>query len=71
MEYDPHSGLAKTTFNLELVDTVRNSIARDCRLTLRIMASKLNVNKESIRFVFTTDLSKKNLCEVCAPQYAS
>lgn len=55
VEDKPHSWWPKNTSNLKSVDT-RNSLTRDHQQTLKIMASELNVNKESIRFITITDL---------------
>jgi hypothetical protein len=62
VEDDLRSGRPKTTSNPELVDKVRNLLARDCQLTPRMTASELNVNKESKQSIITTDLGKRKIC---------
>jgi hypothetical protein len=45
MEEDPCRGPLKMASNPELVDKVRNLVAGDCWLTLRMMGSELIVNE--------------------------
>lgn len=54
-----------------LTDSAHNFLARDCPLTLKIMASELSVNKELIMCVIITDIDKRKICvKFCAPQFA-
>jgi hypothetical protein len=53
-----------------LMDSAHSVLARDCLLTLRMMASELSVNKEFIRSAFITDLDKRKIyVKFCAPQF--
>jgi hypothetical protein len=58
VENDHHCGQLKITSNAELVDKVCSFLVRDHQLTCKSMASELNVNKESIMSIITTDLGK-------------
>jgi hypothetical protein len=53
-----------------LMDSAHNFLARDCSLTLKMMASELSVNKEFIRCAFITDLDKRKIyVKFCAPEF--
>lgn len=53
------------------MDSAYNFLARDCPLTLGMMASELSVNKEMIRCAFITDLDKRKIyVKFYAPQFA-
>jgi IS30 family transposase len=41
------------------VDKVRNLLAENCSLSLRMIASELNATKETIRSTVTRDLGKR------------
>jgi hypothetical protein len=51
----------KTAPKSELVDNVHALLETDRRLTLTMIASKVNVNKVSVRSIITTDLGKRKI----------
>lgn len=54
-----------------LTDSEHNFLARDCPLTLQMMASELSVNTDLIRCAFIIALDKRKIyVKFCAPQFA-
>ena len=64
---DARSGRPSTARTDENVESVRRLLTEGRRITLQVMADRLNVGKESVRRIVTEDLGKKkDLLEICS-----
>ncbi|XP_041369571.1 protein GVQW3-like [Gigantopelta aegis] len=65
---DQTSGRPKTTKTDENIKTVQKLVRSDRRLTIRMMAEMLSMNKESIRKILIEDLSMRKVCAKLVPK---
>ena len=66
VEDDPNSGRPSTTKTADNIGKVKELVRSDCRLTVRIMAEKLNINHESVRTILSEELNMRSVCQDCA-----
>ena len=67
MKDDARSGRPSTARTDGNVESVRRLLTEGRRITLQVMADRLNVGKESVRRIVTEDLGKKkDLLEICS-----
>ena len=66
MKDDARSGRPSTARTDENVESVR-LLTEDCCTTLQMIADRLNIGKETVRWIVTEDLGKKkDLHEICS-----
>ena len=56
MEDEPHAGRPSTSKTDDNVERVRSLVRSDCRLTLRMISSELNLNRFTVQQILTQDL---------------
>jgi predicted transcriptional regulator len=71
MEDDERPGHPLTMETDENVDRVRTLVRNDCRLSIRMIAEGLNVDKETVRQILTENLKMKNVCAKMVPKNLS
>ncbi|XP_041349487.1 protein GVQW3-like [Gigantopelta aegis] len=65
---DQKSGRPKTTKTDENIRKVQKLVRSDRRLTIRMMAEMLSMNKELIRKILIEDLSMRKVCAKMVPK---
>jgi len=68
VEEEPRAGrfsTSKTDYNVE---RVRSLLRSDRRLTLRMISSKLNLNRFTVHQILTQDLFKRKVCAKMVPK---
>jgi len=64
VEDEPRSGRTCTSKTEENVNKVRDLVGSDRRLTVRMISSVLNLNRQTVHEIFTFELGmQKNLCQ--------
>ena len=71
VEDDPKSGRPSSTRTDENIVRVNELVRSDRRLTVRMMAETLNVNRESVRSILVEDLGMRKLCAKMVPKVLS
>lgn len=64
---DARTGRPSVSRNADSIAKVRELVARDRRMTLRLMAEELNINKETIRQILHEDLGMRKICAKFVP----
>ena len=59
---DARSGRPSTARTDENVESVRRLLTEDRRTTLKMIADRLNIGKETVRRIVTEDLGKRKIC---------
>ncbi len=67
VEDEPRSGRPSTSRTSDMIEEVREMLARDRRLTLRLMAEELGIGKETVRTIVREDLGKRKICSRFVP----
>ena len=67
VEDAPRTGRPTTARTQENVEKVKELLARDRRLTVRMIAEELGVGRESAHLIVTEDLGKRKLCSRLVP----
>ncbi|GLG95308.1 FLJ37770-like protein [Gryllus bimaculatus] len=55
----------------ETIEKVRELVTADRRLTIRMLDSELNIDKEVVRQILTQDLRKRKVCSRFVPHCLS
>jgi hypothetical protein len=71
VEDDERPGHPVTTKTDENVDKVRTLVRNDRRLSIRMIAKELNVDKETVRQILTENLKMKKVCAKMVPKNLS
>jgi len=64
---DARSGRPSTARTDENVESVRRLLTEDRRITLQMIADRLNIGKETVRRIVTEDLGKRKICARIVP----
>ena len=59
---DPRSGRPSTSRTPEIIEKVRQMLAQYRRLTLRLIAEELGINKDTAHTIVRDDLGKRKMC---------
>src|SRR5215469_6556840 len=62
VEDKPRAGRRSTSKTDDNVERVRSLVRSDCRLTLRMISSELNLNRFIIHQILTQDLGIRKVC---------
>ena len=65
---EPHSGRPSTSKTYNNVEKVRALVRSDCRLTVWIIASELNLNHSTVHQILTQELIMRKLCVKIVPK---
>ena len=68
VEDDPRSGRPTTSRTNKNVERVREKVRSDRRLTVRMIADKLNMNSERVWRIITEDLGMRKVCVKVVPR---
>ena len=71
VEDDPKSGRPSTTKTADNIGKVNELVRSDRRLTVRMMAEELNINRESVRIILSEELSMRKMCAKMVPKLLS
>jgi len=68
VEDEARSGRPSTTRNDETVARVRDLVRTDRRLTVRMIADELNINRQAVYEILTQDLGMRKICAKMVPK---
>ena len=68
MKDDPRIWQPKTQRTNANVDRVRTLVCSDRRVSVRVTAEELNMNRETVRQIVKGDLTMRKFCAKMAPQ---
>lgn len=71
VEDDPKSGRPSLTRTDDNIDRVNELVRSDRRMTVRMMAEELGLNRESIRTILVEDLEMRKVCAKMVPKLLS
>ena len=71
VEDDPKSGWPSTTKTADNIGKVNELVRSDRRLTVRMMAEELNINRESVRIILSEELGMRKMCAKMVPKLLS
>lgn len=71
VEDDPKSGRPSTTKTAENIDRVNQLVRSDRRLTVRMIAEELSLNRESVRTILVQELGMRKVCAKMVPKLLS
>ena len=71
VEDDPKSGRPSTTKTADNIGKVNELVRSDRRLTVRMMAEELNINRESVRIILSEELGMRKMCAKMVPKLLS
>ena len=71
VEDDPKSGRPSTTKTADNIGKVNELVRSDRRLTVRMMAEELNINRESVRTILLEELHMRKVCAKIVPKLLS
>ena len=63
VEDDPRSGRPSTSRTADNIERVKQMVRAECRLTVRMIAEELSINKDTVWSIVTENLE---MCKVCA-----
>lgn len=66
-----HTGRPISVRTPETIEKVRKLVTADRRLSIRMLASELNIDKEVVRQILTQDLGKRKVCAKFVPHCLS
>ena len=67
VEDDPWSGRPSTSRTADNIERVKQMVRADCRLTVRMIAEELSINKDTVWSIITKKISK---CARCAQRWS-
>ena len=70
-EDDPRSGRPVSSTNDQSVEVVRAVMAKDCRLSVRMIAEETGLNKNAIRRILIEHLHMREICAKLVPKNLS
>lgn len=68
VEDDPKSGRPSTSKTADNIDHVNRMVRGDRRLTVRMIAYELGMNRETVRTILTEDLGMRKVCAKMVPK---
>jgi len=68
VEDEPRAGRPSTSKTDDNVERVRSLVRSDCRLTLRMISTELNLNQFTIHQILTQDLDMGKVCAKMVPK---
>ena len=68
VEDDPKSGRPSTSTTADNIDRENRMVRGDRRLTVRMIAYELGMNKETVRTILTEDLGMRKVCAKMVPK---
>ena len=71
VEDNPRSGRSISSTNNQNVEVVRAVMAKDCRLSVRMIAEKTGVNKNVVHRIITEHLHMQKICAKLVPKNLS
>ena len=66
-EDEPRSGWPLTSRTPDMIERVRQMLAQDRRVTLRLMAEELGISKDTVHTIVHEDLGKQKICSRFVP----
>jgi transposase len=66
-EDEPRSGQPLTSRAPDMIERVRQMLAQDQRVTLRLMAEELGFSKDTVHTIVREDLGKRRICSWFVP----
>ena len=66
-EDEPRSGRPSTSRSPEMIEKVRQMLAQDRRLTLRLVVEELGISKDTAHTIVSDDLGKRKICSRFVP----
>jgi histone-lysine N-methyltransferase SETMAR len=67
LQNEPRGRSHSTSRNADTTANVLETVTRDCRRALRMMADQLNISKETIREILREDSRKRRICAKFVP----
>ena len=67
MEDEPRSGRPSTSRTPKNIERVRVLLAKDWRLTLRLIAEEVRISKDTVGAIIHEDLGKRKICSRFVP----
>ncbi|KAJ4444890.1 hypothetical protein ANN_06688 [Periplaneta americana] len=67
IEDEPRSGRPSTSRTPEMIEKVRQMLAQDRRLTLRLISEELDISKDTVHTIIRDDLGKRKICSRFVP----
>ena len=68
VEEEPLAGRPSTSKTDDNVERVRSLVRSDCRLTLKMISSELNLNRFTVHQILTQDLHMRKVCAKMVPK---
>ena len=68
VEDDPKSGRPSTSKTAENIERVNTLVCRDWRLTVRMLAYELEMNRQTVRTILTDNLGMRKVCAKMVPK---
>ena len=65
---EERSGWPATSRTEENIVKVHQIVGENCRLTVRIIAEQVNIDRETIREILTEDLDMRKVCATTVPK---
>ena len=62
IEDEPRSCQPSTSRNSEMIEKVRQTLAQDWQLTLRLTVEELRISKDTVHTTICNDLGKQKIC---------
>ena len=66
-EDKPRSGWPSTSRTPDTIERVRQKLAQDRRVTLRLMTEELGINKDTVHTIICKDMGKWKICSRFVP----
>ena len=71
VENDPRSGRPSTSRTADIIERVKQMVRVDCRLTVRMIAEELSINKDTVWSIITENLEMRKVCAKMVPKLLS
>ena len=68
VEDDSRSGRPSSSRTADNVERVKQMVRGDCRLTVRMIADELEINRDSVWKIITVDLGMRKICAKMVPK---
>ena len=71
VEDDPRSGRPSTSRTADNIERVKQMVRADHRLTMRMIAEELSINKDTVWSIITENLEMRKVCTKMVPKLLS
>ena len=71
VEDDPRSGRPSTSRTADNIEHVKQMVHADRRLTVRMIAEELSINKDTVWSIITENLERRKVCAKMIPKLLS